>query len=95
MFNAMMLTGRRSISASVIISTNQTSWNLIDSVFGGVAPAVPATVSITVNSGIVVTSMDLSGLPDGSAITLTNNGFIYGTGGAGGSGQGVFAETNL
>lgn len=95
MFNGMMLAGRPRVNLSITISSNQSNWNLITSGFGGVAPTVPVSVQITVASAVVVTSMDLTGLPDGSSIALINNGFIYGSGGNGGKGQGVFMEADF
>ena len=92
-FNGMMMAGRPFISRSLVISSDSVGWNLITEGFGGVAPVSPASVVITVNSGINVTSMDLTGLPDGSTIRLINNGSIFGTGGAGGEGRSVDGES--
>lgn len=94
MFNAMMLAGRPFINVNLVISSDQVDWNLITEGFGGVPPASPSSVVITINSGINVTEMDLTGLPAGSTIRLINNGKIYGRGGSGGSGETVDAETN-
>ena len=80
------------------ISSDQVDWNLITDGYGGVAPTKRAVVTITVNSGINITSssnsipaMDLTGLPADSVINLINNGNIYGRGGNGGKGEGCFA----
>ena len=94
-FNGMMLAGRLNAVVNISISSNQTDWNLITDGYGGVAPTLPQTVYMTVESAVVVTTMDLTGLPDGSVIHLTNLGYIYGTGGSGGDGETLFAEVDV
>lgn len=91
-----ILTGQSAIFKTIVISSNQTDWNLITDGFGGVAPTIRATVSITVNSGVNIVSsnsstpsMDLTGLPEDSVINLINLGNIYGSGGTGGHGEGA------
>lgn len=66
-------------------------WSLI-AALGGV-PGAPLTVTLTVPVGTVFrassirrAAMDLSGLPSGSTVNLTNLGYILGKGGRGGIG---------
>jgi hypothetical protein len=92
-FNGMMMAGRPFISRNMVISSDSVDWNLVTEGFGGVPPVSPASVVVTVNSGINVTSMDLTGMPNGSTVRLINNGRIFGTGGAGGEGVDVDAES--
>lgn len=88
------LTSTNTFSFIVTISSNTTSYNLGTQAtaagWNGVAPLI---ANITVNSGVSVngtgdtTSSALilpSTIPTKSIITLTNNGSIYGAGGAGG-----------
>ena len=76
---------------TLVIAANVANWNLIDEL--GFTPGAPVTITIAVNAGVVVSStsasvaaMDLSGLPSGSSIEITNNGYILGCGGVGGTG---------
>ena len=88
------LTSTNTFSFIVTISSNTTSYNLGTQAtaagWNGVAPLI---ANITVGSGVAVngtgdtTSSALilpSTIPTKSIITLTNNGSIYGAGGAGG-----------
>lgn len=88
------LTSTNTFSFIVTISSNTTSYNLGTQAtaagWNGVAPLI---ANITVNNGVSVngtgdtTSSALilpSTIPTKSIITLTNNGTIYGAGGAGG-----------
>lgn len=77
-------------SVPLIIAANVTNWKLLPllGTLGG-----PVTVTVTVNQGVVVDSldpldpaMDLSGLPSGSTINLVNMGYITGAGGEGADG---------
>jgi hypothetical protein len=75
---------------SVVISSNQTNYNL-HTALG--SPTSPVNVSVTINSGVVVSSnntstpaFDQGSLPAGSRVTLVNNGSLRGMGGAGGAG---------
>lgn len=84
---------------SIVISSNQTNWNLITDGFGGVAPTRKAIVTITINSGVDIDSvspttpaLDLRGLPANSKITLINLGNIYADGGGGGKGENCSAD---
>ena len=93
-FGGLILGGQSVVIRTIVISSNQNKWNLIADGFGGVAPTKRAIVTITVDAGVEITSdtigvsaMDLTGLPDNSKITLTNNGEIYGRGGDGGKGE--------
>jgi len=90
------LTSTNTFSFIVTISSNTTSYNLGTQAtaagWNGVAPLI---ANITVNNGVSVngtgdtTSSAFilpSTIPTKSIITLTNNGSIFGAGGAGGSG---------
>ena len=90
------LTSVNTFSFTATISSNTTSYNLATQAtaagWNGVAPII---ASITVNNSISLsgtgntTSSALilpSTIPTKSIITLTNNGSIFGSGGAGGSG---------
>ena len=100
MFNTlMMVSGRPAVNASVVISANTQEYNLIDDAFGGVAPSGITAVDLTINSGVIVygvtePAMDLTGLPDGSYINMTNLGHVIGFGGAAGDGMSVESETD-
>jgi hypothetical protein len=104
MFNSMMmLSGQTKIFKNITISSDQVDWNLITDGFGGIAPSKLTIVSITINSGVEITSsstsiypMDLRGLPNNSQITLINNsGEVMGTGGAGGKGEDINSEADF
>jgi len=93
MFNLGAMLGHSVIYRNVTISSSAEEWNLINTVFGGVAPTKRAIINITVNAGIhlsansnAVAAMDLTGLPAGSQIVLLNFGNITGAGGNGGAG---------
>jgi hypothetical protein len=96
------LTSVNTFSFIATISSNTTSYNLVTAAtaagWNGVAPLI---ANITINSGVSIagtgntTSSALilpSSIPTKSIITLTNNGTIYGAGGAGGSGYGGVVE---
>lgn len=99
------LTSVNTFSFIATISSNTSSYNLATQAtsagWNGVAPLI---AFITVNSGVSVsgtgntTSSALilpSSIPTKSIITLTNNGTIYGAGGAGGyTGQGGVYQEN-
>jgi hypothetical protein len=97
--NMMMMSGGGRGTKTIVISVNDSNWNLITDGFGGSAPTIETDVMITVNSGIDVVggttslpALDLTGLPDGSTISLTNLGNLYGAGGDGGDGEGCFGN---
>jgi hypothetical protein len=77
-------------SRTVVISSNQTNYNL-HTALG--SPSTPVRVTVVINSGVAVSSnntstpaFDQGSLPAGSAVLLINNGSIRGMGGAGGAG---------
>lgn len=95
MFNIAALLTQGVIRRNVTIDDSNPvfTWDLLDEVFGGVAPTRKAIVTITVTSQTDIVSsntvdpcMDLTGLPADSQIILINNGSIYGSGGDGGRG---------
>jgi hypothetical protein len=88
------LTSVNTFSFTATISSNTTSYNLVTAAtaagWNGVAPII---ANITVNSGVSIAGTGdttssafllTSTIPTKSIITLTNNGTIYGAGGAGG-----------
>lgn len=76
---------------NIVISQNQIEFNLAQ-YLGSVGSA--ATVTITINKGVVVKSLNtalaaldlFNALPAGSSVNLINNGIILGRGGAGAAG---------
>lgn len=92
-----MMAGFPVIKKIIVISSDQTDWNLITDGFGGIAPLGVASVLITINAGVVMrgaaaAALDLRGLPDGSSIRIINNGESFGAGGGGGTGGSVDTE---
>lgn len=80
-----------SAAATITIAANVSNFNIITAL--GYVPGAPITITLVVNAAVVVSSastaqaaMDLTGLPTGSIINLTNNGYILGRGGNGGNG---------
>lgn len=74
------------------LSTSINNYNLA-SVLG--SPAMPVTVTVTINAGVTVSSTSAAvpafatgSLPAGSTVTIVNNGAILGRGGDGGAGGG-------
>ena len=76
------------------ISTNTPNYNLkVAAIAAGWDQIIPLIATVTVNSGVYVYATSTgnaafdtgSGYPGGSTITLLNNGYIMGMGGAGGS----------
>lgn len=72
------------------ITENTVDWNLVAKVG---TPGGSVTVNITVEQGVIIQAtctetpaMDLSGLPSGSTVNLTNLGYVIGKGGDGGDG---------
>jgi len=78
------------LRTNFVISEDVENWVLLDEM-GGV-PLSAVVVTIEVESGVRVyggagtPGMDLTGLPDGSTVNLTNAGYISGKGGNGGTG---------
>ena len=97
------LTSVNTFNFTATISSNTTSYNLVTAAtaagWNGVTPII---ANITVNNGVSIAGTGdttssafllTSTIPTKSIITLTNNGTIYGAGGAGGSGyNGVVEE---
>jgi hypothetical protein len=85
----------RGFVRNIVISTHVTNYNLRNVLIGeGWDTIVPAIVTVTINSGIYVYSnntgipaFETGTYPAGSTINLTNNGFIIGMGGNGGTSQ--------
>lgn len=77
---------------SLVVSSNQSNFNSFS--FAG-SPGFPADVRLTNNSGIYIFSTSTAvagfdigaGWSSGTLMRITNNGFIIGKGGAGGSGS--------
>lgn len=76
--------GKRRIALT--ISTDQSSGYNVLTKAG--TPTAPVRVTVTVNSGVYVSSMIFGSFPTGSILRLINHGHIYGSGGAAGSGGG-------
>ena len=79
----------RRLTATQIYSTNTTQTTLNVSTLAGYAAGI-TDITITVNSGVYVYSTDtatpaltITGATAGDTVTLVNNGFIIGKGGAG------------
>lgn len=74
----MHIFGRRRASTSghLVISSNTATYNVFTSAG---SPSVRSTVSVTVNSGITVGSLDTGTWPAGSVVKLINNGLLSGT----------------
>lgn len=77
-------------TASLTIASNVTNYNVANALGN---PTTPENITVTVNNGVIVSSastataaLDEGALPTGSTVTLINNGFIVGAGGAGGVG---------
>ena len=79
--------------SNVVISTNQTDYNLHNELGN---PSGPIVVQVTINGGVIIdatqgnAAFTTGGLHPDSKVTLINNGSIYGysgTGGRGGDGQ--------
>lgn len=75
------------------IAANTTNYNLYnDMVAAGWNGTLKVNATVTINSSVYVYStstgtygFNVSSIPSGSVISITNNGFIYGCGGAGGN----------
>jgi PKD repeat protein len=79
-----------------VVSTNVTGYDVFAAaVAAGWNQVVPLVTTITIGTGIIVSSnsttapaINVSGnFPAGSAVTVVNNGYIIGMGGAGGNGR--------
>lgn len=86
--------GGTSSAYNVTIAGGATNFRLIDALQP--PPGGAVTVGLLITAGTVIGSLsnqnpalDLSGLPAGSAVNLTNNGAILGRGGDGGNGSGM------
>ncbi|XAI96489.1 hypothetical protein [Microcystis phage Mel-JY34] len=89
-------------SRTLVISSNQTNFNL-HTALG--SPAAPVRALVIINPGVVISSdnsstpaFDEGALPTGSFIHIINNGSLRGMGGAGGAGgnvssAGIFDDT--
>jgi hypothetical protein len=75
------------------IAANTTNYNLYDDmVAAGWNGTLKVNATVTINNSVYVYStstgtygFNVSSIPSGSVISITNNGFIYGRGGAGGN----------
>lgn len=86
------------IGIELLISADTTDYNIkAQAVATGWDGITPTQITVTVQSGIYVSASTVStyamdtgsGFPVGTTITLVNNGFILGLGGAGGAGGSV------
>lgn len=94
MFGRAALLNQGGNRITIDSATPVSEWNLLDELFGGVAPASAVQVFITitgqtevVSDTVGVPALDLTGLPDNSSINIINQGDVYGHGGAGGDGE--------
>lgn len=87
----------RSFVLNQTISSNTTNYNLRNSaVAAGWDQSTPLIATVTVNAGVYVSANGTgtyafdtgASFPAGSSLSLVNNGFIVGMGGAGGAGSG-------
>lgn len=87
--------GDSGFSFNHVISADATNYNLrAAAIAAGWDQVVPLMASVTINSGIVVSSNNTSipafdtgsGFPAGSELSIVNNGHICGMGGVGGAG---------
>lgn len=87
----------RSFVFNPVISTNATNYNLrAAAVAAGWDQSAPLIATVTVNAGVYLSANSTgayafdtgASFPAGSSLSLVNNGFIVGMGGAGGSGAG-------
>ena len=88
---------RSPFNLNLTIATDQPSgFSTIDlAVANGWDHVRPLVMTITINTGVYVSSVIHSGsLPSGSDVTLINNGFIIGAGGGGGLGGTIYRYTN-
>lgn len=83
MFNAPLFSAA-GYGASLVAFTDIGAIDLFVS-FGSPVSAVSGLVLVSASG--VITELDASGLPSGSTLTIINNGYILGIGGAGGVGQ--------
>ena len=84
------------VSINIVLSTNQTNYVLNTAKAAGYVAGI-SDITLTINSGVYVSSNNTSvpaldvdtSWAAGDTITINNNGFIIGMGGAGGAGQSV------
>lgn len=95
--NAVVATVGAAFVFNQTISANTTNYNLRSAaIAAGWNQVSPLRASVTINSGVYVSSNSTgayafdtgTSFPTGSSLSLTNNGFIVGMGGAGGNGAG-------
>jgi hypothetical protein len=75
----------------IYVSSNKTNYNLYNeyvATYG--APATTTIITLVINGGVIVGGLDIGQFPNGSEITIENNGSIQGAGGAGGAGGTVY-----
>jgi hypothetical protein len=86
---------------TVTITSNTNNYTLQPSAIPGYVSGSTA-VTLVINSGVVIgststgsTALTISGFASGDTVSVTNNGYIVGKGGNGGSGQqsGIFSGT--
>jgi hypothetical protein len=90
------------VPINIVLSTNQTNYVLNTAKAAGYVAGV-SDITLTINSGVYVSSNNTSvpalnvdtSWAAGDTITIVNNGFIVGMGGAGGAGQSVDVNANL
>ena len=94
---AFGLTNRAGFSFIAVISANTSNYNVKSAaISAGWDQLKPLIASVTINSGVIVSSTSTanpafatgSTFPQGSRISLTNSGSIIGKGGNGGGGMG-------
>lgn len=93
----MLMAAQASFRFEVTIASNSNNYNLkTAAISAGWDQTLPLDANITVNSGVYISSTSTavaafdtgSTFPDGSTLTLINNGLILGRGGNGGAGTG-------
>ena len=86
---------RDSFVFNAVISSNVVNYNMREkAILAGWDEVAPIIATVTINSGVIVSSVSIGSyafatgtvFPDGSSLTLTNNGTILGRGGVGGAG---------
>lgn len=89
-FQGNYTTGTVTATTGIVLSTNEED---VDIYARAGSPAGAVTVSVTINPGVIIRSsstanpaMSLVGFVAGSIIVITNNGYVLGKGGRGGTG---------
>lgn len=90
-YNGGVYFGSSCITNSLTINSDTNNYNIYNALG---SPASSVSVSLTINSGVVVGSTSIlqpalttGNLPAGSSVTIINNGYIVGKGGDGGKGR--------